>query len=254
METNFKMKENIKPQLLYKITNTNSVFLTTWEHLKKLNIKNWGKNRPPDICRIPQICEQLKKQTYIDGIIYIFKNKNKEWICYDGIHRLTALYTLDSQATLNKHNEKTNNYNIIVDVVNVYNELYISHKFKKINMCVPVPELYTAAEQELTLRNNIENTCNYFQTKYKVHFSPNKNSNKPNENRDAMIQKLTEYFKEIENNNLTDEKMIGIINDFNNKMKDSYHIKKSKITKRMKDKCEKTGCYLFIYKNWICYL
>lgn len=262
-----KMMNEIDGTLLGECNDGCYMYATTWKRLQNIQIKNWEYNRPADMVRIPDIAKQLKKQNYLDGFIYLVKapkterentktisthqNKNV-YYCYDGIHRIEALRYLSNDTTVN------NDHKIVVHVYYDYDEMEIKRKFETLNKCIPVPEIYTKAEQELNMKKRIDEIVNHFYKKYIKHFSSNRRANIPNENRDIFIEKMTEFFQE--HNELLSfhsSKLIEMIEQFNLIMKEKARV--VKMTRKQYEKCCKNNCFLFIRKNWsktldMCYM
>ena len=55
-------------------------------------IINWERNRPPDMCRVKEIAEDIttRNATWTDGLILIWTKPDGTLECYDGIHRVYA--------------------------------------------------------------------------------------------------------------------------------------------------------------------
>jgi len=225
----------IEGKILHQ-NNDGSVLIGVYSNkLLEHNIQNWEFNRPPDMIRIPEIAEQLKKQNNVDGFIYLFKKDDKIY-CYDGIHRMEALKML-------KNEDKK--YAVIVHYYLEYNEQKIKTKFSTLNKCVPVPELYTSAHKELYKRELIENVVKYVSTKYSNMFKASHNPRIPHENRDNFtdkIQKVIEYIKNKDYNQI-----VTLIEDFNLRMRE---LKKIKLSQKQLDKCVENNCFIFTIKNW----
>ena len=81
--------------------------------------------------------------------------------------------------------------------------------------------------------------------KYNSHFTASNKPNKPNINRDRFIDLLEivfEKYKISEENPLSLE---NILENFNTLI--AFDISELKIPKNIKDKCLKSGCWLFIH-------
>jgi len=239
MELNYKV--------ITKCDNNTYLYGIRYKELRKMEIKNWIYNRPPDMVRIPEIANILEKQNYLDGFIYLVKYGENKYYCYDGIHRLEALKYLYKRN--NEFNNKVN-HKIIIHLITTYDEYDIKKKFELLNKCVPVPEIYTKATQELNKKNIIEEVVYYLYEKYNSHFSPNKKPNIPNENRDVLMDKLRELINNNEKMNMLKKEQIKKLFElFNNKMKGKQnHLK---LTNKQKMKCEKNNCFIFASKNWV---
>lgn len=215
--------------------------------IDNMKILNWSKNRPPDLTRIPLIVKSLKKQKYIDGMIYLARDENNNYYCYDGIHRIEALRMLYRE-------EYKIDHRVIIHIIDTYDEDYIEKKFKLLNKCIPVPEIYTEAEHTLHCIELIEYVVGKTFERFSRNFSPSNRPQKIHENRDRMIDKLTEFLQNnIELQYFTKEQLYDLcIKQFNLVMKKLFEMstKRVKLTQKQRKKCIETQCYLFIYKNW----
>lgn len=220
----------------------NVVAHTTSDALNSATIKNWDMNRPPDMSRIPEIQSSMKHQSYADGIIYLSVNKTGDgYICYDGIHRLTAL----------KSSRETKN--VVIDLKLSYSEEQIISKFMRVNRCVPVPSLYTAAERNLHLRETLEQVVKTIQSTYPQRFSSAITPNIPNENRDAFMEKLSKDVLERTDKVSTvskTEDWIKYLNALNEFIRDNLGVLAPKLTPAQATKCHVSKWYLFAVKNW----
>lgn len=228
--------------IIFKCSENNVVVRTTSNALNTVSIKNWEMNRPPDASRIPDIQYALNNQSYLDGIIYLSVNKKCDgYICYDGIHRLTAL------------NATRENKNVIVDLLMSYSEDQIISKFIRVNRCVPVPSLYTEAERDLHLRKTLEIVVKTIQSKHPERFSAAVNPNIPNENRDVFMEKLSnevlERTSKVTALSKPDE-WIKYLETLNTFVSDNLISLAPKLTPAQASKCHLSKWYLFAVKNW----
>lgn len=227
--------------IIFECSENNVVAHTTSDALNMVSIDNWDMNRPPDMARIPEIQSALKHQSYVDGIIYLSVNKTGDrYICYDGIHRLTAL-------------KNVRNKNIVIDLILSYSEDQIIAKFMRVNRCVPVPSLYTKAERELHLRETLETVVKTIQTTYPTRFSAASMPNIPNENRDSFMNKLSNEVMERTNKVTASSKpedWLKYLNDLNDFTRDNIGILSPKLTPAQVTKCNQSKWYLFAVKNW----
>lgn len=255
------MNEQLNCNKCIKNNDGSHIYKIKWNILSQYNITNWHLNRPYDKVRIPEIAEQLKKQNYVDGIIYLSFYKKNKIICYDGIHRIEALkylYTNENTITNNENtitNNNTNNvfnnninHTLIVHYYPSYNETFIKNKFESLNKCIPVPELYTISHKELNTKNLIEDIVKYYTKKYTNLFKPTSRPNIPHENRDNFTDKILYIINELELHNIIFDDFITLFCEFNNYMRDL--IIKFKLSKNQIDKCNNYNCYLFIQKDW----
>ena len=228
--------------IIFKCSENNVVIHTTSDALNSATIKNWEMNRPPDMSRVPDIQASLKYQSYVDGIIYLSINKSGDgYICYDGIHRLTAIKSLRESK------------NVVVDLMLSYSEDQIISKFMRVNRCVPVPSLYTQAERNLHLRETLEKVVKTIQNTYPQRFSSATTPNIPNENRDIFMNKLTtdvlERTDKVSASSKTED-WLKYLNDLNDFARENIDILAPKLTPAQATKCHVSKWYLFAVKNW----
>lgn len=228
--------------IIFECSENNVVAHTTSHELNKVSIKNWEMNRPPYMSRIPEIQSSIKNQSYIDGIIYLSMNKTGDgYICYDGIHRLTALKTLREDK------------DVVIDLLLSYSEDQIVSKFWRVNKCQPVPTLYTAEQGNIKMREVIEKVVHSIQSMRPRLFSPSITPNIPNENRDNFMNKLTndilERTNKVNKESTYDDwiKYLYLLNDF---VRDNLNTLAPKLTPAQSSKCYLSKWYLFAVKNW----
>lgn len=237
---------DLNGKILCRNKDGSQLYGLTWNTLSKNNICNWELNRPYDNKRIPEIVEQLKRQDYVDGIIYLTK-KDNTIICYDGIHRIEALKWLEK---INPHI----NHKIVVHYYPYYNEQLIKSKFETLNKCVPVPELYTSAHKELNIKNMIEQVVKHFHTTYSNMFKPSAKPNIPHENRDIFTNKIQHIIEELNLFHLSSNDFINILENYNSMLREKFNQNqnktKTKLSKKQLEKCQCNNCYLFMTKDW----
>jgi hypothetical protein len=240
-------KVMIPGKVICTYNETTYLIGVTWKQLIDNNIEivNWKYNRPYDPLRIKEIAKTMITTNYVDGIIYIVCNdtdpENIVYECYDGIHRIETMKYLQT-----KYSDV--NHKILIHYTSEYNESEIKVKFEALNKCVPVPEIYSNAARQLDMIQKMEFISSHYITLYPNHFSGNKKTNIPNENRDIFIDKISQFIKENRLESLTNENIIQIIDRYNNVMKENC--KFYKLTKKQYDKCVKHNCFLFISKRW----
>ena len=219
---------------------------------ENVKIFNWKYNRPPDMTRCIDIANYAcMSKKPIDTMFYLsYNNTNESYEVIDGIHRYTALTHLKQQYVT--YNNEFSNTDIIMFVeqyvlLNIrFNALEedLIGVFKTLNKSNPVPELYfrdSAKER----KDVIESVVAQWQTKYKTHFSANKNPNIPNVNRDRFIELLDSLYDKLD---ITQERQYILeeaLDNMNQYIK--QHLPR-KISETMRNKCNETGCYLFLYK------
>ena len=213
------------------------------------DIKNWSRNRPPDMCRVESIRKDMKNREakWVDGMILLWETPEEELVCYDGIHRLLAAKQLaDSQEM-----------EMVVQVAKTTQESYIMDDFLRINKSVPVSQLYSKAEEELDMKRTLEQVVGMYQKKYKVFFKPTAKPNIPHENRDRMMERLYEKTVEYPKyRRLSVNDWVEILSEVSNRVQGLVESgkKKYRLSKKQKDKCESQNMYLFAVKDWNRYM
>ena len=230
--------------LVYKINDNNLVCKTTLLNLKQFPISRWEGQRPPDYLRIKEISLHIKREKFIDGIIYLYFDKQQNsFFCYDGLHRLEALRTLI--------NEKyTDNLNIILSIRRNVSQGEIMDHFNSLNKCIPVPDIYTGI-RNASIITTIESVVNLYVVKYPQHFSTSRNPNAPNENKDRLKDRLNFL---IENNTTeleldSEDNLISFLETINEHVRNNIP---RKSTRKQLEKCEASKLYLFLMKDWHC--
>lgn len=202
------------------------------------NSDRWSENRPPDQLRVKEIKEYISKINSVDGILYFANIPNEGLVCYEGEHRRQALKLLEK------------NYKIFVNIVENPSVDYLRSKFISLNKCVPVTELYLNNNDNHKCTQNqleiIEAVTNHYCRKWKTHRKTNPNPNRPNFNKEMLKQKIFNIIEDEIKNNITKEKMIYLVDKFNEEL--LHNIDQTKCTRPMLNKCNISGCYLFLQK------
>ena len=228
--------------LVYKNNDNNLVCKTTLSNLKQFPIYRWKGQRPPDSLRIKEISLHIKREKSIDGIIYLYYDKEQNcFFCYDGLHRLEALRTLINE-------NYTDKLNILLSIrLNVSQGDIMDH-FNSLNKCIPVPDIYTGI-RNASIITTIESVVNLYVAKYPQHFSTSRNPNTPNENKDRLKDRLNFL---IENNTTeleldSEDNLISILETINEHVRNNIP---RKSTRKQLEKCEASGLYIFLMKEW----
>ena len=225
-------------KILYKYSDNHILCLIiTTDLLKK--VSKWSKNRNPDEKRLPYIAEVISRRGFVEGPIYIAKIKGTEkFECYDGLHRFTAL-----NIAKNKPSE------VLVDLMQDVTEDEVICRFRELNSSIPVPELYITndAENKESCEKLIEKICN----EWKEHKSHSAKPNRPNFNRDMLLDKIYQHFKgkHLDVNDFW-EKMMKL-NEEDGKYFNSGKKIPKKYPPKMLEKCITSGCYIFLKDDFL---
>jgi hypothetical protein len=226
-------------ELLTQISDDEFLFKANSTEVVKV-VKNWASNRTECQHKINEICETLQNGTYVHGMIYIAEvniNNQFQYVIYDGNHRLCAL---------KKYNKSTN---VFVNLLRNCSDINaLQKRFKTINHLSPVPEIYKIFDDpdQKVIKEIIEDTVNLICKRFPKHISLANIPNKPNFNRGNLTDKLYNYLSDCGKCNLSSEELFRLIMELNNQYMLGSRIKLKNYSKKMKDKCEKTKCFLFL--------
>lgn len=201
-------------------------------------IKTWDNNRPPDQSRVAALRKHMAETHRCPGVICLAILRGKV-VCYDGNHRRLAL-------TDDVHH-------VLLDVMIDATDACVWKEFENVNKSVPVPVIYTSTkEQDKLIKDKIETKVKWYDTKYKAHKSASARPQKPNYNRDKLIDNFTYLYKLFK-----DQGSIDVLFQNVEKLNDSYgrgeiapKTGKGKSDDMIK-KCETTGLWLFLHGSEI---
>jgi len=231
-------------------------FLTDLTFLSKFKVKNWKHNRPCDLNRVDEIYKTIQINQKVDGIIYIAQQLEENEIsyyCYDGNHRVSALKKLPNDLEIP----------LIINILFNATNNSIIRNFSSLNKSCPVPTIFIKKPNEKRdkFKLTLLEVTKYLIEKYPKNVSTSRNPQKPNFNRDQIMDKLYDHYVLI-NKFPNKEEIISRL-EFINKKYHSYTIIKNpkdkknitdkqkkkkndnKISDKILKKCELTGCYLF---------
>lgn len=248
------MTENILGITHYREGDLNNIL---YEHISpdyshKLSlIRNWRRNRPPDMLRVQAITNGIIERGYCDGELYLAIHPSLGCVCYDGNHRLEA-----ARKSFPK-------YGLRVRIWFVENESDIESEFIRINKGVPVPELYFSKDEtDSIIRSNLElfiGNILLTDSRIKDHISTSRTPKRPNFNKDVLFEQIGDYIRDFytEKNNLTEADIHKTISptflmDWFNDMNEyaRNEIENSGDSNKMIEKCRKSQWFLF-YFNWL---
>jgi hypothetical protein len=227
------------------------------------NVVNWKYNRPPDLVRCGEIAKTIyTKHPELDWLLYMITIENAPNILHfiDGIHRYTALHIIQTECgkpiDFITPSIFTNNTDWLCKLYD--KTVVISLRmnattgeaidlFQSLNKCNPVPELYMI-NSNYDKRNIIENVVKEWTTRYKTHFTATQKPNVPNINRDRFIDFLDTAYEKYKITNNTSYLLLEKIDEMNNYVKTHIPIK---TPVKALEKCNETGCFLFLIKREI---
>lgn len=204
-----------------------------WVPVKLLNsfpINRWKHNRPSDEDRVVEIREAIKAKGRMDGQIYL-ACINDELVCYESNHRREALKGLENIAM------------ILVDILwNATHEM-VKEEFFRLNKCIPVPELYLEEETQLNPYEGLKESVDSFCDNYKKLKSSSNHPQRPNFNRDMI---LDEFYRVMKENSINIDQLSNRLMKLN---QDMAKRDKSKLTDRVIKKCEEANLWLFAWSS-----
>ena len=213
----------------FRVLSTN-VYAIPMEKFRTLDVKPWKYNRPPDMTRIPEINDWMKEFGRMDGVLNLAYIQGEGLVCFEGNHRRLALDGLDIP--------------VFVDIVWDATHESLAHEFRRLNKSVCVPDLYVA-ETSATLRLELEDAVAEFRKKYSSMESTSGRPQRPNYNRDRLTDEITRLQKELV---VPVGELMTRIYALN-----EYYAgnDKSKLTEKVRQKCEASGLWLFAWSSSI---
>ena len=213
----------------YKVSDMN-VYAIPMDVFRSLDIKQWKFNRPPDITRLAEIRSWMTEFKRMDGVLNLAYISGEGIVCFEGNHRRLALDGLD--------------ITVFADVLWDVTDEIVVHEFRRLNKSICVPDLYVT-ENHYAVRENIEKAVQEFRKKYPSMESTSGRPQRPNFNRDKLTDELFRLHKEL---GISIEDLMVKLNLLNETLKVSD---KSKLSESIKQKCEKSGLWLFAWNSSI---
>lgn len=195
-------------------------------------LKLWSCNRPVDEVRVEEIRDYIMKTGHVDGTIRLAYVKGEGFVCYESNHRRMALIP---------------GIPVLVDILWDVEQGRIIEEFIHINRAVSVPELYTSVDMDATAKEKIvEYVKDMASFKYKAFVSTSARPNRPQFNRDTLVQDITRIWKDI---GCPVDTLLRAITTLNEKYKDAeFGMDHSKIkSSKIVEKCTKGGLWLFAF-------
>lgn len=218
---------------------------------------NWKYNRPPDTIRCNEIAESIyAKKQELDWLIYMVYDKGALHII-DGIHRFHSLQIIKREnskpedlitpSIFGNNNSAGWLYEkqLLISIRLNMSEGQKVDLFQSLNKSNPVPELYMF-DTDQEKRHIIETNANEWVTKFKSHFTASQNPQIPHMNRDRFIDVLSYVYDKYELNNSTRYLLTEKLYELNTKLKKEPP---KKTREAALEKCNKTGCYIFLIKR-----
>lgn len=203
-----------------------------WIPIKIFNtlpIKLWKHNRPSDPIRVQEIHEHMKQSKRMDGMIYL-ASIGDDLVCYESNHRREALKGLEDMS------------HVLVDFLPNTNDEILRDEFVRLNKAVSVPELYFSQDPE-QLFHDLKSAVDDFCESYKKHRVSSNKPQRPNFNRDILMDEFYRVIKEL---NIDVDEFIIRLCQYNRRL-----LVKSKkcLSQKIVDKCTESGLWLFAWSS-----
>lgn len=240
--------------ILHTYSQDHLIIKATIQDILKAPIANWQYNRPADPARCEEIANYIyKTKKPVDTMLYLsLNNKTSQYDVIDGIHRYTALkYIKDNieeefdpaKDLVAQQTDWLFNSYMLLSIRLHATDGELIELFQSLNKSNPIPELYVR-DTKKDKRDHIERVCHIWQQTYKLHFSSSNKPNKPNINRDRFIDILDQTYDKLHLTEETKDRLEQTLHRTN------AHIAQNlpkKLSQTIREKCELTGCWLFIY-------
>jgi energy-converting hydrogenase A subunit M len=165
----------------------------------------------------------------MDGMIYL-ATIGDDLVCYESNHRREALKGLEDMAP------------ILVDFLPNTTDDSLKDEFIRLNKAVSVPELYFSQDPEQLFRDlkvAVDDFCDIYK-KHKV--STNK-PQRPNFNRDSLMDEFYRIIKEL---SIDVEEFITRLSRYNRRL---MLKEKTGLSQKVIDKCNETGLWIFAWSS-----
>jgi hypothetical protein len=269
INTVFKHHFPNEPQIIHDYdTTTKLVKIKIIDILNSIKIYNWEYNREPDIERIPLIAQNMYENRLIKTMLcFNYEFKNDEFEIIDGSHRYEAFKLLHSFSTNTNDkpdwfiNEELNwllNEYIIVQIYFQTNKEQLTELRNNINYSKPMPIEYDKLLNDKEKNKIIKDIYLEYYNRYKKCFGNGKDENMRNNkkmDRDRFYVILSKVYDKYDININRVGLLQNKLNEANQKIKHKvlegefnrgpHKCKNQKIL----DRCEETGCYLFLYND-----
>jgi hypothetical protein len=239
------------PEIVHRYSERH--VLTLWDIQDMMHAENriipWEYNRPVDMLRVEEIVAFIARKHTMDWALYmIYDSKTRTYKVVDGNHRYHAI-----RAFIERNPEIDSHQKIAVSILVDPTFGETTDWFQALNKSNPVPELYTEDKRNGDKRQVVEGVLREVQEKWKSHFSSCLKPHVPNINRDRFIDVLNILYEKYARSNRSSARDILVDKlDQKNAWVRENILTMKKIPKKALEKCEETGCYLFLLKSeWI---
>ncbi len=244
----------------YKIRQTphRSSYVLSAFILKELGITRWSRQRPPAQERVEEITAWIREHQDVVGTISLAWHPTERLVCYDGQHRLHALFQqVETQACASQTHTSPMDITALVDIMWDTTELAIMAAFQTINRAVPVSELYTDPQDTLhSIKGEISDYVASLATTYKPFLSTSAKPCRPNFNRDGLTESLFSLWRDDLQEAVPFQRIIGALTRLNKTYdEDEDSIPKERTLKKfpaIHRKCSAHKFWLFAETGRLC--
>jgi hypothetical protein len=221
------LQEYLKTHASSDVQGRHTVYWIPFDVFRKLPMERWRFNRPPDEERVAEIREWMRTSERVDGIIYLAAIGPK-LVCYESNHRREA-----TEGLMTLHN-------VLVDILWDATDEEVKQEFFRLNKAVSVPELYVTEAPSVQL-DELRKAVDAFCENYKSLKVPTGRPQRPNFNRDMITD---EFYRMTQELKIGVHELMDRLMTLNTKLRTRD---KSKLTDKVRAKCEATGLWLFAW-------
>jgi hypothetical protein len=258
--------------ILHYYSISHIIIKTRISNLLEVPVIKWKYNRQPDLERSTKIATEIyNNRSIIDSMLYFNYNSSlKKFECYDGLHRLSAINIIYNENKKPSDQLENNLYGSNSDALWLYNQYVIINirynhtegqlldAFKAINNSCPIADIYIkdTSREKIEMIEKIREKFKKIKINkksWKNHFKDSNKPQRPNINNDIFIDFIDKIYDKYNIELLDYEEglnnIMKYIMDANNNVKGliQQNFTKYKLTSDMKEKCEETDCYLFLF-------
>lgn len=242
----------LKMNEIYKYNDNHRIFFDNIFNIVNYRFTNWNFNRPVDQNRVTAISNFIiDRYRFNKNYIFDFEIKlvlfNGMYFIIDGMHRYSALCDIMQKIVSNSpiidgcHELQYKTILLNIERNLTIDEIY--DRFITINKAVPVPLVYINNQN---IREIVLRIVKHFYELYPSLFKTSRNPQKPHTNRDTFTDRVTRFIHDNHLQNNTAEQIIDIIMNYNISIRNNLPT----CTQRQLEKCNSTGCYLFLDNYW----
>lgn len=242
-----KYLQNQKKMIAYyqiKTLGNCVTYLMPHSVLLGLDVKPWSYQRPVDDARVADIAAGIKEENDVHGIIAMAWHPEENLVVYDGQHRWKALESLPPGSV------EDDEIKVFVEITWNATQDEITQRFKRVNNCVAVSELYmqgaSADEQLAADQSEISSWMAAFCKKHREFVSTNGKPKRPQFNRDTFTE---EIYAIACQQNVKICSLLAAITSLNEDYIADVRMRPTDKamggSKTIKEKCEKHGLWLF---------